>query len=263
MISMTELRGLVGHAVIGTDGAEIGPLHQVYFDDETHAPEWITVQTGRFGAKESFVPLEQARAVGDHIEVPFDKKKVKDAPKIAPDDDLTRDEEAELYRYYGTRPGGGQPAAGQGAPTPGTVDPGAVGRDISGPTTDDAMTRSEEHLVAGKRTEQTGRARLRKYVVTEEEQVSVPVTREEAYLEREPITESNVDKAMAGPEISEEEHEVTLYAERPVVGKETTPVERVRVGKESVTEQESVRGEVRKEQIEYEEEQERRPGDDR
>lgn len=258
MISMTELRGLVGHAVIGADGAEIGPLHQVYLDDDTHAPEWITVQTGRFGAKESFVPLELARAVGDHIEVPFDKKKVKDAPKIAPDEELTPEEEAELYRYYGARPGGRPAGRGQ-APTPGTVGPGAVGRDTSGPTTDDAMTRSEEHLVAGKRTEQTGRARLRKYVVTEEEQVSVPVTREEAYLEREPITESNVEKAMAGPEISEEEHEVTLYAERPVVGTETTPVERVRVGKESVTEQETVRGEVRKEQIEYEEEQQRRP----
>ena len=263
MISMTELRSLVGHAVIGADGAEIGPLHQVYFDDETKAPEWITVQTGRF-AKESFVPLEEARSVGDHLEVPFDRKKVKDAPKIAPDDDLTPDEEAELYRYYGTRPGAVGSAAGEQPAASGTTTSEAVGRDTSGPTTDDAMTRSEEHLVAGKRTEQTGRARLRKYVVTEEEQVSVPVTREEAYLEREPITESNVDKAMSGPDISEEEHEVTLYAERPVVGKETTPVERVRVGKETVTEQETVRGEVRKEQIKYEEEQkQRRPSDDR
>ena len=43
------------------------------------------------------------------------------------------------------------------------------GYDTSGPTTDDAMTRSEEHLRAGTETREAGRARLRKYVVTEQE----------------------------------------------------------------------------------------------
>jgi len=127
---------------------------------------------------------------------------------------------------------------------------GAVGHDTSGPTTDDAMTRSEEQLRVGTEREQVGRARLRKYVVSEQQQMTVPVEREEVRLEREPITDANVGAAMSGPDISEEEHEVTLHAERPVVDTETVPVERVRLDKEKVADQETVGGEVRKEQIE-------------
>jgi len=113
------------------------------------------------------------------------------------------------------------------------------------------MTRSEERLVAGTRTEEAGKARLRKYVVTEQQQVTVPVTREEVTLDREPITDGNVGSALDGPAISEEEHEVTLHAERPVVETEAVPVERVRLGKETVTDEERVQGEVRKEQIDF------------
>ena len=117
--------------------------------------------------------------------------------------------------------------------------------------TDDAMTRSEQRLVAGTEVYETGRARLRKYVVTEHESVQVPVSHEEVRLEREPITDANIDQALSGPDISEEEHEVTLRAERPVVDTEAVPVERVRLGKETVTDTETVSGEVRKEQIEF------------
>ena len=114
------------------------------------------------------------------------------------------------------------------------------------------MTRSEEQLHVGTEKVQTGRARLRKYVVTEQQQVTVPVSREEVRVEREPITDANVDRAMNGPEISEEEHELVLTEERPVVAKETVPVERVRLAKEAVTEEKQVTADVRKEQIETE-----------
>ncbi|GGB81976.1 YsnF/AvaK domain-containing protein [Knoellia flava] len=105
-------------------------------------------------------------------------------------------------------------------------------------------------LKDGNERREAGRARLRKYVTTEEQQVTVPVTREEVRVEREPITEANRDEAMSGPDISEEEHEVTLHEERPVVATEAVPVEQVRLEKEQVTEQEQVSGEVRKEHIE-------------
>jgi uncharacterized protein (TIGR02271 family) len=124
-----------------------------------------------------------------------------------------------------------------------------VGHDTSGPNTDDAMTRSEERLNVGTTTEEAGRARLRKYVVTEQQNVEVPVKREEVRLEREPITDANVGDAMSGPDISEEEHEVTLRQERPVVQTEAVPVERVRLAKDEVTDTEQVSAEVRKEQI--------------
>ncbi|WP_305784462.1 PRC and DUF2382 domain-containing protein [Symbioplanes lichenis] len=127
-------------------------------------------------------------------------------------------------------------------------DRGDTGRATAG---SDAMTRSEERLVAGAQTEEAGKARLRKYVVTEQEQVSVPVQREEVRLEREPITDANRDAALSGPAIQESEHEVTLRAERPVVDTEAVPVERVRLGKETVRDEERVEGEVRKERIDY------------
>jgi uncharacterized protein (TIGR02271 family) len=119
-------------------------------------------------------------------------------------------------------------------------------------TSGDAMTRSEERLNVGTQREQVGRARLRKYVVTEQQQVSVPVQHEEVRLEREPITEANRDSAVSGPDFTESEHEVTLHAERPVVETEAVPVERVRLGKETVTGEETVGGEVRKERVEAE-----------
>ena len=97
---------------------------------------------------------------------------------------------------------------------------------------------------------QTGKARLRKYVVTEQQNVTVPVTREEVRIEREPITDGNVGAAMDGPALSDEEHEVVLNEERPVVEKETVPVERVRLSKDQVTENQQVSEDVRREEIE-------------
>ena len=255
MISQNEIQQLTGATVYDNDGDKIGSVGQVYLDTDTNAPEWVAVKTGLFGTKESFVPLQQAELSGDRVTVPFSKAKVKDAPQIDVDGALSPADEDELYTYYGLASSGGQLAGGTYDTTDTTTgrafDTTDTGHDTSGPSTDDAMTRSEERLVAGTRTEQVGKARLRKYVVTEQEQVTVPVTREEVRVEREPITDTNVDRAMSGPDISEEEHEVTLHAERPVVDTETVPVERVRLNKETVTDQERVSAEVRKEQIEF------------
>ena len=85
------------------------------------------------------------------------------------------------------------------------------------------MTRSEEELRVGTAERETGRVRLRKYIVTDEVQQTVPVKREEVRLEREPITDANRDEAMSGGDLTEEEHEVTLHTEEPVVEKRTVP----------------------------------------
>jgi len=125
------------------------------------------------------------------------------------------------------------------------------GRDTSGPTTtDDAMTRSEEQLKVGTESRESGKARLRKYVVTENVTQTVPVSHEEVRVEREPITDENRDQAMAGGDITDEEHEVTLHEERAVVDKEAVPVERVQMDTETVTEDQQVSEDVRKEEIE-------------
>ncbi|ADB77237.1 DUF2382 domain-containing protein [Geodermatophilus obscurus] len=279
MINETQIQQVIGTTAIDADGDKIGKVSEVYLDDETGRPEWATVHTGLFGTKETFVPLAQAELSGEQLRFPYDKAKVKDAPKVDTDGHLSPQEEQELYRYYGL--GGGTTTettsqtttgtAGMAAGTAGTAGMAAetagrtdrdgdgvyddvagrtVGHDTSGPTTDEAMTRSEERLNVGTRSEEVGRARLRKYVVTENVTETVPVSREEVRVEREPITDANVGNAMDGPAISEEEHEVTLHAERPVVEKEAVPVERVRLDKQTVTDQERVSEDVRKEEIE-------------
>jgi uncharacterized protein (TIGR02271 family) len=108
------------------------------------------------------------------------------------------------------------------------------------------MTRSEEQLRVGTETVEGERARLRKYVVTENVSTTVPVSHEEVRVERESITDANRDAALSGEPISEEEHEVTLRAERPVVAKEAVPVERVRLATEAVTEDAAVSETVRR-----------------
>jgi uncharacterized protein (TIGR02271 family) len=260
VITTQDVSRIIGTNAVDSDGSKLGKIGQVYLDDETGRPEWATVSTGLFGTSETFVPLAQAEITDDTLRVPYDKARVKDAPRIdAEQGHLSPEEESELYRYYGVTTGdAGQVPTGRtdtttagyaDATTTGTNRHGTVGHDTSGPTTDDAMTRSEEQLRVDTERVQAGKARLRKYVVTENVTTTVPVSREEVRIEREPITDANVGDALDGPAISEEEHEVVLHAERPVVAKEAVPVERVRLDVDTVTDQETVTDTVRKEQI--------------
>jgi uncharacterized protein (TIGR02271 family) len=244
-----DYTGWIGHQVVDTAGEKVGKVSNIYVDDQTGQPEWLAISTGMFGKRSSFVPMQGASTDGDRLLVGWDKAKVKDAPQVEDDADgyLTPEEEQELYRYYGT-------AAPAGGTETGRTDRSreTVGYDTSGPSTDDAMTRSEEQLHVGTRSEEAGRARLRKYVVTEQVSQTVPVSHEEVRVEREPITDANRSAATDGPAISEEEHEVVLHEERPVVEKEVVPVERVRMTKETVTDEQTVNDQVRKERIETE-----------
>jgi uncharacterized protein (TIGR02271 family) len=255
MISRDAVQTLMGGTAYTTDGDKIGSIGQVYLDNDSGEPAWVTVKTGLLGSSESFVPLDQAELTNDGVRVPYDKDRVKGAPNLDTDRELSPEEEQRLYSYYGLGTG-----TAQGYTTDTTSDTATdydtrsrtEGDDTSGQTTDDAMTRSEERVRTGTESRPAGRARLRKYVVTEQQQVSVPVTREEARVEREPITDENRDAAMRGPDISEAEHEVVLTEEQPTVTTETVPVERVRLTKDQVQDEETVTADVRKEQIDTE-----------
>ncbi len=285
MLNRENIESLLnkGGNVVGSDGEKIGSIGQLYADDDTGEPTWVTVKTGLFGTSQSFVPVEGAHSQGDDLVVPYSKDHVKDAPRVDVDGHLTPEEEDRLYSYYDRgaqsysetrRDTGGDDTSGNvdlqgdadlnaGTPGAGTSgyasgtgtagyasDRDTVGHDTSGPTTDDAMTRSEEQLRVGTEREAAGRARLRKYVTTENVTKTIPVQREEVRLEREPITDANRGAALDGPDISEEEHEVVLHEERPVVQKEAVPVERVRLDKDVVQDNVTINEEVRKEHIE-------------
>lgn len=273
MVSTDQMQALLdnGGVVIDNDGDKVGKIGQVYLDDESGNPEWVTVKTGLFGTSETFVPLSSADVSNDEIRVPFDKAMIKDAPRM---DDaeghLTPEQESELFRYYSS--GGDQDAhaddhgthgddhgthgdetavesaynnLGDARKDDGVVEEGAP-RDHD--HNDDGMVLSEEQVHVGTERVETGKARLRKYVVTEDVTTTVPVEREEVRLEREPIAEG--DNLVADGEIGDAEQEIVLTEERVVVTKESVPVERVSLDTETVTDQQEVTEQVRKEEVE-------------
>ena len=261
MATMQDVETWRGRTLVDRDGDKIGKIEDIYLDRSSGEPEWVAVKTGLFGSNVSFVPIHGASPAGDDLQVSYEKDQVKDAPNVNPDGELSPEEERRLYQHYGRSDYDewGTDSEDRTEATYGRDDrdfdrddAGTVGRDTSGPTTDDAMTRSEEELAVGTQRRETGRARLRKYVETENVTKTVPVQREEVRVEREPITDANRGDALDGPEISEEEHEVTLHTEEPVVEKRTVPKERVRLDKDVHTDEETVSEDVRRERIEAE-----------
>jgi len=297
----TESGELDGLTVYDTAGEKIGNVGRVYVDDNTGRPDWITVKTGLFGMKESFVPLAGARRVGTDLHISHPKDRVKEAPRVDADAHLSVAEEEELYRHYGlarnTRSRfGGQAdtgatgTAGTGRARAGTT--GTPGMDTSGTTPSrtpgmagagsgtgrhretgttgqsrplvgagagaersaealgkEELIRSEEQLRIGTEEYESGRARLHKYVVTENVTRTVPLSHEEVRVVREPLRPD--EKGARRADIREQDVEVTLHAERATLRKEAVPVERVRMETERVTEQKEVSAELRKEQIDY------------
>lgn len=318
----TDSGELDGLTVYDNDGEKVGSVGRVYVDDDTGKPDWVTVKTGLFGMKESFVPLAGARRVGSDLHLAHPKDSVKDAPRVDADAHLSVAEEEELYRHYGlTRKSGNlgdNRSAGMDAPTvagtgamgaagaagaargagtaptakatgkatttgtsTGTAGAGTTGagmagagsgtgrhRDTDASTTArpmagagagtsrsadmsgrEEMIRSEEQLHVGKEEYESGKARLHKYVVTEEVTRTVPVSHEEVRVVREPLQPG--EKTTGTTDFGEQDVEVTLHAERATVRKEAVPVERVRLETNRVTEQKEVSAEVRKEKIDY------------
>ncbi|GEO95442.1 DUF2382 domain-containing protein [Kocuria turfanensis] len=301
-----DVNALLSATAYDSDGDKIGKVEQVFLDDNTEDVTFVTVNTGLFGTKESFVPVEGARQDGDRLVLPYAKGVVKDAPNVDADQHLSPAEEEEIYRYYkmnysgtggdrdtdrdrdgrtdyattdytgtGTTgrdagdtlgtdrnavPGAG--TAGYAEVDRGTADRDVTDRDLTDrdrdltDRADNGVVRHEERLHVGKEQQETGRARLRKYVVTERETVDVPVEREEVRVERTPLSGTEATTGTIG----EEDVEVTLHEERPVVAKETVGVEKVGIEKETVRDTERVDADVRKEQVEVETDAERGTG---
>ncbi|WP_144942867.1 MULTISPECIES: DUF2382 domain-containing protein [Kocuria] len=266
-----DVNAILSSTAYSSDGDKIGKVEQVFLDDNSGEPTFLTVNTGLFGAKENFVPVKGARQDGDRVVLPYTKDVIKDAPKVDADQHLSPAEEEELYRYYelnyddgrtaGTAAAGRDRRDGDVADRDAVVadrdraagdqDRAAVDQDRAAVAGEDAsVVRHEERLNVGTQEREAGHARLRKYVVTDHETVDVPVEREEVTVERTPLngTEGRVDNGVIG----EEEVDVTLHEERPVVEKEAVAVEEVGLNKQTVRETQHVEADVKKEQVDVE-----------
>ena len=277
MLSERELSAAIGSAAYGPDGEKIGTVEHFFTDDRTGAPTWAAVSTGLFGTRHSVVPATDATFTEGSVRLTVTKEAVRTAPSVS-DQHLDPDDEALLRRHYGLDPETTTaartgddtttrdlsqlpPDAGSAGARDDTVDvdrAAARGETVpvaavppTPPPTDGAMTRSEEQLRVATERYAAKRVRVVKYVVTEEVQVTVPIRREEIRIEEIPLDEGvpatagALDAAGTGglPET------IVLHTERPVIGTEVVPVERVRLRTEWVQEQVQVRDQVRRERV--------------
>lgn len=251
MTNYNRIEDLASATAYDIDGDKVGSVKDVYLNDATGQPDFVSVNHGLFGINDSIVPLRGHSLRDGELHLAFSKDRIKDAPNLDENGHLTTEDQDAFYRHYGLQDtqdvthygevagAAGAPAAGAGAP----VADGAAG------AAGDALIRSEERVNIDKDRVATGTARLRKYVVEDTETVEVPVQREEVRVVREPITDA--DRA-AGLDttIGEGEAAVTLHEERLNVTKETVPVEKVSLEKDVVQDTETVTENVRKEQFE-------------
>ena len=245
VISSEQVGQVVGSTAYDSDGEQIGKVGQVYLDDKTGEPAWATVDTGLFGS-ETFVPVDDADLSDAGLVVRHSKERISNAPKVSQDGHLSPEEEAVLYDYYGVNytVGGTETSHDTQAPPVSTADDGA-------------MTRSEERLeVVGTERVPVGRARLRKYVVTEDVTITVPVRKEKVVLETVegdlpgslPVTDEEA-AAYNAAAVEPGDVEVIVHEEVPVVHTEVRATEQVRLTTEEVVEEQVIAEQVRKERI--------------
>ncbi|WP_297591341.1 PRC and DUF2382 domain-containing protein [uncultured Corynebacterium sp.] len=270
MAEINRIEDLANATAFDVDGDKVGGVQDVYVNDTSGQPDFVSVNHGLFGAGTSIVPLRGHTLRDGELHLAFPKDRIEDAPDLDENGHLTTEDQDAFYRHYGltetkdvtTYDTGRHAAAGAaGAGAAGAAGAGAAAgecRDVKDVETDaaaagaaatdkDAIIRSEEQLNVEKDRVESGQVRLRKYVVNETETVEVPVEREEVRVVREPITDA--DRANFDGKIGEQEASVTLHEERVNVNKESVPVEKVSLEKDTVQDTERVSEELRKERF--------------
>lgn len=286
MTTEKNLKDLFAATAYDKDGDKLGAVKEIFVDDETGQPAFAEVGHGLFGMSSSLVPMRGHRLSGEDLQLAFSKDRIKDAPDVGTDEHLTREDQQRVWDHYQLsdtedteryraeeratrdvdhrREAAAGAGAGAGAGVAGNR-PGHIADDrervsdrdradvadrtrTRTRTEGDSMVRSEERLNVDKENVETGQVRLRKHVVKDTETVEVPVTREEVRVEREPI--SREEAANVDSKLGDDEASVTLHEERVNVSKESVPVEKVNLGKETVRDTETHTEELRKEQIE-------------
>ena len=252
---------LIGKPALDKEHKKVGKVSHFYLDETDSHPTWVAVTTGLFGSKETLAPLALAEITDEReLVIDADKNMIKDAPSVDPGEELTPSEQELLYQHYRSIIERRQQEVRAKAQREHQTDrgdsrPEHVRQQTEG-TADTAggkaMTRAEEELRVGKETKERDRLRLKKYIETENKSVTLPMTKEEVRLEREPITEENRPSGMSGQGLKETVHEETLHEEVPVVEKRTVPKEQVRLHKDTAGKDETIDDQIRKEKIDLE-----------
>ena len=101
LMNAADLKGLVIRA---TDG-ELGTVDQLYFDDETWAIRYLTVETGGWlGGRQvliSPISILNADWQAKRLDVALTKKQVENSPDIHTREPVSRQHEAAFLEYYG------------------------------------------------------------------------------------------------------------------------------------------------------------------
>jgi uncharacterized protein (TIGR02271 family) len=234
-LSIEQLKQMTGCPVYDTGGEKIGDMDRIYYDFETRVPEWIGISSGFLGMKQVVAPLQGATEYEDGLRVQFSRDQVKDSPAVD-GDEIEENEEQELYSHYGI----GFSGERSGSQLPEGASP-------TGGQTGDTMTLHEEQLKVGKRPVDAGSVRIRKYVETTPVSEELTLEQETAEIERRPV-----NRPAAEGELGEQEIEVNLRGEEPVVEKQVTAREEIGVRKGTQQRTETVGGEVRREQADVE-----------
>ena len=235
----TASEAWIGSTLFDQDGQSIGEIVEIFADDASGEPKWLAVRSGLFGLRRNFVPVSEVVLDGGGIVARWPKAHVTSSPTAGDDTALTPEEELDLFAHYGL--------VHDEVPVDDAV---ALDSEVPAPqAAGEAVTRSEEELQVGKTERVAGRVRLRKWVETETVTETVALQREELRIERQPVTGANVEEAVAGAEISEAEYEFVLHEEQPVVSKVVVPKEHISVDTVTVTEDQDVTADLRKERV--------------
>ena len=263
-----------GYEVYDRNGEKIGKVDDL-FVDENDQPEYLGVKMGFLGLEgTSLIPWELTRVDGEghRIEVSVEKAQVKEGPSFNDDRDITPEYEEQVYSHYGLeRAQANGDRGGYGeyyGDEPGHVGPGIREGDtetgefrghseddegVNQSGTDDLededelrVQRSEEELRAGTREREAGALNVRKRVRTDREQISVPTRHEEVSVERVPVEEG---REVPEAEIGEDEVRMPVTEEEVVTEKRPVAKEEIRVRKDAVQDEEVVEEDVRREEV--------------
>ncbi len=226
--TMEQVEQARGRPAYAAGGEQLGVVDAIYYDDYTGRPAWLGFG-GPHGRR--LVPIESIRAEGDGVRSTYDADWIVSSPPID-DREISEETERALYDYYG-------------------VDYSEMPTQVVAPAVEveegATVTRSEEELVVDKQPVERGRLRLRKWVESEPVAVDIPLQRETARIVREPVNEY-----VGLHEFEEQEIEIALHAEQPVVRKEVVAKERIAVEKDVEMRVETIQEQVRKERVEVE-----------